>query len=1080
MLTIAKLGVGQESYYLSKVAQGIEDYYSGKGEVPGVWIGRGAARLGLVGEVAGAELRAVLGGIDPATGQRLAGREGVKRVPGWDLTFSAPKSVSVLYALGGDGTAKEVVAAHQEAVAAGLAYLERHATVSRRRVDGEIEQVRGEGLVVAAFRHRTSRAGDPQLHSHALVPNVVERVDGGSGALHSPVIYRHARTAGFVYQAVLRGGLTHRLGADWDPVHNGHAEIAGVDRRLLEGFSKRRAEIERTLSERGEDSARAAQVAAHRTRAAKDYDVDPETLHERWHTEAQRFGVDPAGLGELLGRPGVHVAEQGVQDIVDEMVSPVGLTAQQASFDHRDVIRAWCAALPPGTEVTLDRLEQLAALLETDARVVPVVDGRRRLRAGTALVGAGGEVTGATAGEGRWSTTEMLDVEGRLLTTNATPAGRAPGRVRAEVVEAVLEQRLDLAGEQAAVVRRLTTSGNALELVVGRAGSGKTYALAAAAEIWRGAGYRPVGVGLAARAAHELQTTAGIASTTVAQFLIDADNAPRGVLTDRHVVVVDEAGMVDTRRLARLVRHAELAGAKVVLVGDHHQLPAVEAGGAFAGLVERLGASELAHNRRQREVWERHMLNRLRIGAGGHRGVSEVVATYGERGRLHIGSTPAEIRAAMVADWYAARDSGQVAMVALRRADVDELNWRARALLVADGTVADGGVEAGERTFAVGDRVVCLENDRRLGVHNAMFGTIGHVDGENQTVTMQPDDGSPARVLPHSYLADSVDHAYATTIHKAQGATYDRVLLLGDDRLYRQAGYTGLSRGRDRNDVYLVVDDDREHDPTLERHGGRGEDDGPVDRLVRALHRDGAKLLASDERDTEPIGCARPLAVLWAERDDLAQRLAADIPATPAPESLGGEADAVDAARAREAQAVLERGVTEERVGRLGGVRHRRERLQAQRQLERAVAREHRLTQIRQDLEVELSADNTAASATQEWLLAHRGDLGHLDALDHAIERRTRLAGHAAEIDRPSHVIDVLGEPPRDLDGRARWRMAAGAIESYRARWHHDVIVDDDVAVRDLPADHAAQLAVVRRAIDAVETPPGEGIDELT
>jgi hypothetical protein len=280
--------------------------------------------------------------------------------------------------------------------------------------------------------------------------------------------------------------------------------------------------------------------------------------------------------------------------------------------------------------------------------------------------------------------------------------------------------------------------------------------------------------------------------------------------------------------------------------------------------------------------------------------------------------------------------------------------------------------------------------------------------------------------------------------------------------------------------VYLVVDDDREHDPTLERHGGRGEDDGPVDRLVRALHRDGAKLLASDERDTEAVASARPLAVLWAERDDLAQRLAAGIPATPAPESLGGGADAVDAARAREAQAVLERGVFEERAGRLGGVRHRRERLQAQRQLARAVAREHRLTQIRQDLEVELSADNTAASATQEWLLAHRGDLGHLDALDHAIERRTRLAGHAAEIDRPSHVIDVLGEPPRDLDGRARWRMAAAAIESYRARWHQDVIVDDDVAVRDLPADHAAQLAVVRRAIDAVETPPGEGIDELT
>jgi ATP-dependent exoDNAse (exonuclease V) alpha subunit len=154
--------------------------------------------------------------------------------------------------------------------------------------------------------------------------------------------------------------------------------------------------------------------------------------------------------------------------------------------------------------------------------------------------------------------------------------------------------------------------------VVGRAGSGKTYALAAAAEIWRDAGYRPTGLGLAARAAHELESSAGIPSTTVARFLIDLDQAP-GILNERHVLIVDEAGMVDTRRLGRLVHHAQLAGAKVVLVGDHHQLPPVEAGGAFSALVTR-GEDrlcELASNRRQRETWERNTLERLRGGASG-------------------------------------------------------------------------------------------------------------------------------------------------------------------------------------------------------------------------------------------------------------------------------------------------------------------------------------------------------------------------------------------------------------------------------------------------------------------------------
>jgi hypothetical protein len=756
-----------------------------------------------------------------------------------------------LYGLGSRGLAKEVAAAHDAAVAAGLAYLERHATVSRRRIDGDIHHIRGEGLAAAVFRHRTSRAGDPQLHSHALVPNVVERIDGGTGALHSPVIYRHARTAGFVYQVVLRGELTERLGVAWEPVHNGYAEIDGIDRRLLEGFSKRRAEIEEAMAQRGEGSPRAAQVAAHRTRTAKQYGVDPQTLEERWHAEARDCGFDPRHLAAVLDRPSIDVTERHLQDAVEEMVSPLGLTAHQATFDHRDVIRAWAEALPVGTRASLEALEDLAGMVESDPRVVTVLDGRPTAGDRHAVLAADGHVTTSQATERRWTTTEMLDVERRLLAAGTQPSDGPRGRVNAQTVEALLAERQDLTPEQAAMVDRVTTSGQPLEVVVGRAGTGKTYALAAAAAIWRAGGYRPIGVGLAARAAHELETTAGIPSTTVAQFLVDVDRASRGLLTHRHVVVVDEAGTVDTRRLARLVRHADHADAKVVLVGDHHQLPAVEAGGAFAGLVQRLGASKLAHNRRQREAWERHTLDRLRVGAGGRSGIGDVVAIYGHHGRIHIGLTPAEVRATMVEDWYEARHTGPVAMVALRRSDVDELNCRARSLLVADGTVADRGLDVGDRTFAVGDRVVCLDNDRRLRVHNGLFGRIEDVDTDNRTVVIRPDDGSAARRLPCSYLAAHLNHAYATTIHKAQGGTYDRTLVLGDDRLYRQAGYSGLSRGRERNDIYLVVDDDREHDPDLERHAALPDDD-PIERLVRVLHRDGAKVLAIDETSDEP------------------------------------------------------------------------------------------------------------------------------------------------------------------------------------------------------------------------------------
>jgi conjugative relaxase-like TrwC/TraI family protein len=1070
MLTIAKLGVGQESYYLSKVAQGIEDYYTGQGESAGAWLGRGAARLGLGGEVAGSELRAVLGGVDPVTGRRLAGREGAKRTPGWDLTFSAPKSVSVLFGLGDEAMAKEVGASHRVAVEAGLAYLEAHATVSRRRVDGEIAAVRGEGLVVAAFGHRTSRAGDPQLHTHALVANVVEHIDGGSGAIHSPVIFRHARTAGFIYQAVLRGELTDRLGVRWDPVHNGYAEIEGMDRRLLEVFSKRRAEIEAALAERGEDSARAAQVAAHRTRAAKEYGVDAQTLHERWAAEAADVGFEAAAFEELVGRGAPAVAEDDLRGAVDAMVSEHGLTSQRASFDHRDVVRAWCESLPAGTKVTLDALEDLADVVESDERVIPVVDGRALLTERSALERPDGQVTGPGLWERRWSTTDMLEVERRLL-ADAGPAGAdcGAGAIPTAVVEQALASQRDLAGEQAAMVHRVTTSGDAVEVVVGRAGSGKTYALAAAAEIWRDAGYRPIGLGLAARAAYELESTAGIPSTTVARFLIDLDQAP-GILNERHVLVVDEAGMVDTRRLGRLVRHAQLAGAKVVLVGDHHQLPPVEAGGAFGGLVirgeDRL--CELASNRRQREMWERDTLERLRGGASGRAGIEDLVTEYRRHGRLHVGETPAEVRVAMVRDWdRARRDGASVAMLALRRSDVDELNARARTRLVADGVVDRAGLDVGDRTFAVGDRVVCLDNDRRLGVHNAMFATVLAVDYGAGELVVSPEGENTTCRLPEDYVAEHLDHAYATTIHKAQGATYDRVLLLGDDRLYRQAGYTGLSRGRDRNDIYLVVDDDREHDPELERHGAIDEDH-PVERFVRALNRDGAKLMASDERDSNWVDTtSEPLSGLWARRDILVHELTQCAP----PDTSTRTENALDVARAKEAQATIMRGIHEERVEALRGGRHRREREEARRDLDWALANEDRQRAEREELEAVAAA---GLRTNTEWLREHRDEVKEVAGLEFEIARRVRLAGVAAEVDRPDHVVAALGEPPVDLEGRDRWRRAAGAMESYSARWGTMPDPSTDHRLASLESGQAAHLAFVERAVAATVADPAE------
>jgi hypothetical protein len=324
------------------------------------------------------------------------------------------------------------------------------------------------------------------------------------------------------------------------------------------------------------------------------------------------------------------------------------------------------------------------------------------------------------------------------------------------------------------------------------------------------------------------------------------------------------------------------------------------------------------------------------------------------------------------------------------------------------------------------------------------------------------------RRLPNDYSVEHLDHAYATTIHKAQGATYDRVLLLGDDRLYRQAGYTGLSRGRDRNDVYLVVDDDREHDPDLERHGAVDEDH-PVERFVRALNRDGAKLMASDEQGTDRIDVTEPLSQLWALRDVLVRELAKTAPA----DTTAKSEDALELARVREGQAAVARSLHEERVDRLRSVRHRRDRQEARRDLDRALENEDRRRQERERLEAVAS---TGLRTDRQWLNEHHDEVTDLAELESTIANRTLLAGRAAEVDRPEHILAVLGEVPVDLDGRERWRAAAGAIESYSARWGKapDLLGDEQAHTID-PAQ-AAHREAVTFAIAASVPNPGEAV----
>jgi conjugative relaxase-like TrwC/TraI family protein len=276
VLSIGRLGSDPDpaAYYLEVVASGAEDYYLSAEEMPGRWTGKGAAELGLAGAVAPEDLRAVLEGAEPRTLQKLV---GWRKRPGYDLTLSAPKSVSLLWGLGDRATAAAVPTAHEEAVDAAVAYLEDAACVVRRGRGGRVRHP-GVGLVGAAFRHRTSRAGDPNLHSHVVVADMTQDPDREWSALFSRAVFRHGRTAGFIYQAVLRHGLATELGVGFGDAKRGVREVEGISAPVRRAFSQRRVAIERAMAEHGARSKHGAQVATLETRPDKQPGVSEATL----------------------------------------------------------------------------------------------------------------------------------------------------------------------------------------------------------------------------------------------------------------------------------------------------------------------------------------------------------------------------------------------------------------------------------------------------------------------------------------------------------------------------------------------------------------------------------------------------------------------------------------------------------------------------------------------------------------------------------------------------------------------------------------------------------------------------------
>jgi conjugative relaxase-like TrwC/TraI family protein len=854
VLTIGKLGPnrGQLEYYELQVAAGIEDYYAGRGECGGAWRGSGLQALGLDPgqDVERRAFVSLMQGRHPVTGAVLRPMGACSTVAALDLTFSAPKSVSVLFAIGDEEMASALLGAHDRAVDAALAYLEREACFTRRG-HGGVERLRGEGFIAASYRHRMSRAGDPQVHTHVVVANMT-RAAGKYTALDAHALYEHKNAAGAFYRAVLRGEVRERLPwVSWREVGRGLFEVEGIPDGVLRHFSQRRAEIEKRARELvgagASPSRELMQGIALATRRAKDYGVKGSTWRERAQARAAEHGFGWAELEALRSRATVRDWPD-LEQLFSRLSGPTGLTEMHNTFGRRNALAAIAGAFRQG--VSAAQLER-ATSRYLDASGVRLLALDRN------------DIS-------RYTTLDLLACERKIGEGATRRSTEQTGVLSRDLVDWVLSTSdSSLNRDQAAAVRALTSSGRGVDVVAALAGTGKTTIVGALARSYELAGWQVIGAAPTGRAARQLRELAGIPAGTMHSLAAELDRANGFV--PRTVLVLDEAGTAPTRLTATLFAHADRAGVKVIAIGDQGQLGSVEAGGWLAALARQQPAVQLRDVLRQRDPEEREALEALRDGEPDH-----YIAH--EQDDITIHPTEPDALSALVEQWHAAeRKHGPrgAVMIARDNQTRERLNQAAREQLKREGVLAPVGIVVAGREFAKGDRAIARRNDRHLDVDNGTLGTVIGVAPRAGYVQIETDSGQ-VRELDLGYVAAHLEHAYALTGHGAQGATVAWAGAIGrPEEFTREWAYTALSRARNQTLIHVIAErSELEHE---REDYGPSVDDRDRAETLRALHaamsRPETERLATEQRQSESE-LHRRLAKASAARQRELERLA--------------------------------------------------------------------------------------------------------------------------------------------------------------------------------------------------------------
>ena len=785
------------------------------GEVPGQWTGHQADLLGLSGEVSTEALQRLLSGCDPVSGvvlgyplvdRTLASGRVVRAVAGFDATFSAPKSLSVLAALTGDPGFAEC---HDVAVRAVLADVERFGSTTRVRSNGRRLHPDSQGLIAAVFRQSTSRADDPQLHTHVVISAKVQTVEGRWLALDARVLKGYQRALGGLYQSVLRAELISRYGVAFGEIVNGQAEIAGVPDELLAQFSKRTVEVDQAVTVKvaefyqreGRDPTRWERAAITR-HAAADTRVHKsghgvEDLRTRWLGEAGDLGITPQSLLESVAAAG-RVVEPAPRVSIGEVVE--ALSVSGSAWHRLEVLRAICDLQRPIAGI--DGQRWAATLGRATERVIAeCVDLDPTRGDSTRVRGSDGRSVWIEPVAAHITSTEILAEEEAIITWAIDTQPDQP-HPSTSLPAAGLDVLQHAAATAVAGHDRLT-------VVVGPAGAGKTTMLRAAVDDLHAQGRLVFGVSPTAKAARTLEHETGMACDTVAKLVHEWTQPnrppePRWRLPAGTTLIVDEAGMLGTGNLHKLTQLATSQQWRLVLVGDPRQLQAVGRGGMFNELCQRTRAIELEHVHRFEHPWEAAASLLLRQGD------PRALDIYQAHGRIRAG-TIGEHLDYFADEWLDHHAAGHTtAVMASTNQHVDLINThiqtarRERLQIDSEHHVAIGG---GERA-CVGDIVATRRNlitSSGERVRNRDQWTVT-ATFDNGDLALTPVCGHGQITLPASYVAEHVRLGYAATEMGTQSDTVTASFELASRATTCRSLYVAMTRGQQDNTVCVITD----------------------------------------------------------------------------------------------------------------------------------------------------------------------------------------------------------------------------------------------------------------------------------